>query len=302
MAALVAAIRRHHLAAATEQDHARLTAAQLRRLPGGRNNAVYACRVGGRHVCVKVYRVDDRNRAEREWRALTALTALQLPEPPKPYGYDPDPALPIVVMQLVAGAPLGDQPLTDRQLTALHHTLVRLFQITPEALPNTNLPAVSTDASHMRHRVQQAFDALTTTGPLAGQALDCWQTWITSSDPELLDTPAPSVFGRGDPNLRNCLWDGHTLRLIDLEYAGWSDRAHELADLIEHPESRATPDTTWQNFIDRFDLPNPEHQRLHASRRLLALFWTSRMWPNPHEPASPRFTAQIQRTATLIQP
>jgi hypothetical protein len=75
-----------------------------------------------------------------------------------------------------------------------------------------------------------------------------------------------------------------------------------LADLIEHPESRATPDTTWQAFVDRFDLPDLERQRLHAARRLLALFWTSRMWPGPHEPASQRFTAQVQRTAMLLQP
>jgi hypothetical protein len=302
---LVAAIRRHHLDAATEQDRALLAAARLRRLPGGRNNTVYACRVGEQHACVKLYRVDDRNRAEREWGTLSALTALQLPEPPKPYGYDPDPSLPIVVMQFVAGAPLGDTPLTDRQLPALHDAYARLFQITPEALPHITLPAVSTDASHMRRRVEHAYDALTTTnatGPVERQALDCWQTWITSSDPELLNALTPTVFGRGDPNLRNCLWDGRTLRLIDLEYAGWSDRAHELADLIEHPESRATPDTTWQNFIDRFGLPNLEHQRLHAARRLLALFWTSRMWPSPQEAASPRFTAQVQRTATLLQP
>jgi hypothetical protein len=78
LTALVAAIRRHHLDAATEQDRARLAAAQLRRLPGGRNNPAYACRVGERHACVKVYRVDDRNRAQREWHTLTARTARAL--------------------------------------------------------------------------------------------------------------------------------------------------------------------------------------------------------------------------------
>jgi len=305
LTALVAAIRHHHLDAATEHDRALLGGADLRRLTGGRNNAAYACRVGEQHACVKVYRVDERNRAQREWRALTALAELQLPDAPKPYGYAPDPVLPVVIMQLVGGAPLGDRALTDPQLTALHDALARLFQITPGALPHVALPAVSTDARHMRRRVEHAYHALTTTNtirPVARQALHCWQAWIASTDPELLAASTPTVFGRGDPNLRNCLWDGHTLRLIDLEYAGWSDRAHELADLIEHPESRATPDTTWQIFIDRFDLPNLEHQRLHAARRLLALFWTTRMWPNPHQPASPRFTAQVHRTTELVQP
>jgi hypothetical protein len=302
--ALVAAIRRRHLDAATERDRALLAPAQLCRLSGGRNNAAYACRLGDRDACVKVYRVDDRNRAQREWRALTALAELQYAEAPKPYGFDPDPVLPVVVMELVAGAPLGDQPLTAPQLTALYHAHARLFQITPDALPGDALPEVSTTASQMRRRVEQAYDTLTTTNatdPVARQALDCWQAWINGPDPELLDAPVLPVVGRGDPNLRNCLWDGHTLRLIDLEYAGWSDRAHELADLIEHPESHATPDTTWKRFVDRFDLPTAEDQRLRAARRLLALFWVSRMWPSSHEPVSPRFTAQVQRTATLLQ-
>jgi Ser/Thr protein kinase RdoA (MazF antagonist) len=305
MAALIAAIRRHHLDAVTEQDRALLAAAQLSRLEGGRNNAAYACNISDQRACVKVYRANDRNRAEREWHALIALAALKLPEAPTPYRYDPDPALPIVVMQLVAGTPLGDRPLTDRQLTALHHAHARLFEITPSVLPRVALSAVGTDARQMLRRVEHAYAAHANTDgatPGARQALSCWQAWSTSPDPELLTAPRQSVFGRGDPNLRNCLWNGHTLRIIDFEYAGWSDRAHELADLIEHPESRATPDPTWQAFVDRFDLPDLERQRLHAARRLLALFWTSRMWPSPHEPACPRFAAQVQRTATLLEP
>jgi hypothetical protein len=42
MAALTAAIRRHHLrGSTTEQDRALLAATQPTRLPGGRNNAAY---------------------------------------------------------------------------------------------------------------------------------------------------------------------------------------------------------------------------------------------------------------------
>jgi phosphotransferase family enzyme len=110
------------------------------------------------------------------------------------------------------------------------------------------------------------------------------------------------VFGRGDPNLRNFLWNGHTLRLVDFEYAGWSDRAHELADLIEHPESRATPDSSWQAFIDRFDLPKPRTPttpcRAPPARPVLDQPHVAKPAPTP----SQRFTAQVQRTATLLEP
>lgn len=42
------------------------------------------------------------------------------------------------------------------------------------------------------------------------------------------------VFGQGDGNLANFLWDGHRARLVDFEDSGRSDRAFELATFVEH--------------------------------------------------------------------
>ena len=64
--------------------------------------------------------------------------------------------------------------------------------------------------------------------------------------------------------------------MVDLENAGWLDRAVDLADLVEHPRSRTTPDPAWTGLVERFALSPPERGRFEAARRLLAFFWLDR--------------------------
>jgi thiamine kinase-like enzyme len=108
-----------------------------------------------------------------------------------------------------------------------------------------------------------------------------WQRWSTGPDPHLLRTPAPQALGCGDPSLANILWDGTHLAMLDFEYAGWTDPAYELADLIEHPHSRGTPDHTWDTFTDRFTLDPTARARHHAARRMFSLFWLARADQRP---------------------
>lgn len=51
----------------------RLRKLDLRPLTGGRNNRVYLWSSPYGPVCIKIYKVDDRHRVEREWQALTLL-------------------------------------------------------------------------------------------------------------------------------------------------------------------------------------------------------------------------------------
>ncbi len=112
---------------------------------------------------------------------------------------------------------------------------------------------------------------------------------------------ASGVRPRGDPNLGNCLWDGRRVALVDFEYAGWTDRAFELGDLVEHPQSHATPDKAWDRFVDGFDLHDHERSRYTAARRLLCFFWLARWWPFTDQPATTdRFTAQAHRAEQLL--
>ena len=121
------------------------------------------------------------------------------------------------------------------------------------------------------------------TDPTAGDALAqeahaLWQTWRKGDDPALLLEPAPQAFSRGDPNLANCSWSRQRLRIVDFEYSGWSDRATDLADLVEHVQSRGTPDESWEWFVEQFNMSGSEWSRFQAARRLSALFWLMKMW------------------------
>lgn len=75
----------------------------MRRLAGGRNSAVFAADLDGDSVCLKLHRVDERDRAEREWRALRLLARRAPGLAPVPRLYDPGPPRPIVVMGLLPG-------------------------------------------------------------------------------------------------------------------------------------------------------------------------------------------------------
>src|SRR5262249_18003030 len=87
---------------------------EIRGLTGGRNNRLYACRVGDREICVKRYVRDGARRVQHEWAALTVLSALGIDAAPQPLHYEPRPD-PALVMTLLAGTPLGGASLNVEQ-------------------------------------------------------------------------------------------------------------------------------------------------------------------------------------------
>lgn len=121
--------------------------------------------------------------------------------------------------------------------------------------------------------------------------------WLVHSG---LDRPTrpdvPRVFGPGDGNLANYLWDGSHVRIVDFEESGVSDRAFELAEITEHVAG-------WVDgrpldvaaFLDRFGLSAVERARLQDCRRLLALVWLFLLsFDDPEHPRNPPGTAGRQ--------
>lgn len=78
----VLAVLRAHAAGAAGEDELHPIGAQP--LPGGRNNAAYRWNSPGGPVCVKIYRVDERRRPEREWLSLAFLSGRQAGNAPLP--------------------------------------------------------------------------------------------------------------------------------------------------------------------------------------------------------------------------
>jgi thiamine kinase-like enzyme len=80
---------------------------------------------------------------------------------------------------------------------------------------------------------------------------------------------------------------------VDFEYSGISDRAFDLAELVEHIDARATADASWQALLAARQLGANESLRLSAARKLLAMFWALRL------PAETQ-AAQMERAAKLL--
>jgi hypothetical protein len=103
----------------------------------------------------------------------------------------------------------------------------------------------------------------------------------------------PPVFGTGDGNLANVLWDGSRARLVDFEFSGRSDLAYELAEVAEHVSAKNV--LAPGDLLDRFEPTPSERSRVRECRRLLAVFWLlALLSDDPERPRNPPGTLAHQ--------
>ncbi|MFJ5612706.1 phosphotransferase [Streptomyces sp. NPDC093221] len=213
-------------------------------------------------------------RAVREWRALTLLDRHAPGLAPRPYSCDLGDAGPVVSMSLLPGAPIRGAPLDGERLTRLARTVNALHS----ALPADVLARVPVRpegpaelgarlrgwAPRLRGRVDAAV----------GAAVDAGLAWLDASGLDRTEqTAVPAVFGPGDGNLANYLWDGSRVRVVDFEDSGRSDRAYELAEITEHVASWVEHPLDVAAFLSHVELTAAETVRLRDCRRLIALVW-----------------------------
>lgn len=268
--------------------------AGLVRLSGGFNNEVFA--IGD--TCVKLYRVDERRRWEREWRALRFVAERDGDLAPRPLWYEPQGSPPAVVMSMLSGEPLSERPIGPRELSALGDMVLATHSL-PEgaAYPTT---VIGTPARCVGE-IELTVARLTTCDddPLARESLRCLRPWLHSDDPAALLRPAPPAFSRGDANLGNCLWDGQRMRAVDFEYAGTIDVSFDLANLVEAETSHRVSDEAWRPILNRFAMDAQERARFRAARRLMARFWLTIFWRAHLGRPEARIAAQMRRVAAV---
>lgn len=217
----------------------------------------------------------ERELCEREWRALELLAAHAPGLAPEPLRLDAAAVRPSVVMSRLPGEPLRGAPLTEQKVKALAVAVRRLHA----AVPPDVLDALPLRPGHQREiiawiRVRAAAASHTSLPDVVRRALGSGLAWLAGSGLE--DTGWPDfapVFGPGDGNLANYLWDGHRVRVVDFEASGRSDRAFELAEITEHVASWVEHPLDVGLFLEQFDLTAAEAARMQDCRRLLALVW-----------------------------
>lgn len=243
-----------------------------------------------RRVVVKRFVQADRGEAEREWRALTLLADHAPGLAPEPILAHLDADPPVIEMSLLPGEPLGGRPLTAEQESALVRALGQLWQSVPvsRVVP---LPGEAGNEAQLVGIVKQLAEQAQDLGddPVVRAAHSAgmnWLYWAVGESERLVGQdsyanpggspggPGPSaVFGQGDANLANFLWDGERVRIVDFEDSGLSDRAFELAVLVEHLSAWSESDLDGDVFLRAFELSACERARLADCRRLVALAW-----------------------------
>ena len=255
----------------------------------------------GRGVVVKRFRSWDRREPDREWTALGLLSEFAPGLAADPVRADLTGDPPVIEMSRLSGVPLGGSPLSAEQTDALALALEQLWNAVPGSrLADLGEPGLN--ASQLTRRV---------TGMLAGHhAVDDYalvrRAWQAGADWFLggaLDDAGGGdvVLGQGDSNLANFLWDGTQIRIVDFEDSGPSDRAFELAVLVEHISAWSDAGLSADRFLGLFDLTADERVRVHEYRCLSALFWLTMLLPgSPAHRRNPTGTLERQAARLLL--
>ncbi|WP_409495989.1 aminoglycoside phosphotransferase family protein [Amycolatopsis sp. cmx-11-12] len=274
---------------------------RLRRLPGGRNNRVFAWDGPDGEVCLKLYRTDKRDRAACEFQALTHLAGSGINAAPRPLFLDPDAELPAVAMTMVPGRPLPKLDEPTNALGAVVDVLAQLREIplgpfaeTPRVDSATDLIKRLTDT--WSNQLDEHDDE-----PLTSEMHALLDGWRERGDAETLAEPAPRIFSRGDSNLLNWLWEAPDIRVVDWEFVGYSDTAYDAAELIEHLSAHAIDDALWISLLPNLGINDEaSRQRFLAAQRTVALRWLSVLWKRRNTRID-EFESQHSRVRKLMK-
>jgi len=283
------------------QDQA-LHALSLRPLTGGRNNHVYAWNSPDGPACIKLYRLDDRRRPEREWHALSLLASHHVRHVPRPLWRDDSTGNPAIAMTFVAGTPIPSTAHKQAALSGLIETWQQIHA-TPVQGPLAGLARIDS-AAHYCDRITGIWARQLTDNPhdpLTGELQPLLDNWRQSGDQEVLAESQPPALSRGDANLLNWLHDpySHATSCVDFEFSGTSDPAFDIADLVEHISARIFSDQTWAAVVAALGKADAAFaRRFHAGQRTCALRWLAVLWKQRHTRMD-EFSAQLDRVKML---
>ena len=256
-----------------------------------------------RMLVMKRFRSWVRGEPAREWAALSLLAESAPGLAPAPLRADLEADPPVIVMEWLAGTPLSSAPLSPAQADALTVALERLWHSAPPATVWAHAMTAALNSIALAGQVQSMVAARSgpVEDPLVSRAWKEAVSWLDSGAVDDQNCPdSEVVLGHGDCNLANYLWDGRQVRIVDFEDSGPSDRAFELAILVEHLSAWSDADLDADTFLASFELTSPERARLHECRRLVGLFWLIMLLPDgPASSWNPSGTLERQANRLL---
>ncbi|MEU6725220.1 aminoglycoside phosphotransferase family protein [Nonomuraea wenchangensis] len=247
-------------------------------------------------VVTKRYRATKPGAAEREWRALTLLAEHAPGLAPEPIAFETG----VVRMSRLDGEPLRGRPVTDEHLTALAGALAELHAAVPLPVLR-DVPVRPWQREAVGDWIRGQAARWRPRDPLADRAVREGLRWLEGWRPD--GGGVRPVFGGGDGNLANFLWDGGRVRVVDFEDSGRSDLAYELAELAEHVSMWVDGSAdVGMDLVARFGLSAGEERRLGECRRAQALVWLFLLaQDDPDQPRNPPGTFRRQAERVLAR-
>ena len=268
----------HHLASNNQQSDEYWQDWKINRLEGGANNRLFRARHSLGDFVIKFTIRDDRNRAEREFQALSALEEAGLQIAPIPLLLDRDRFdQPVMVQTWIEGEGLIQPPVLDEGW----QELLQYYQAVHSVAPNTSslkLPKAlcANTVAEGRALVDQQLARI----PSDAQPTDLQDLVRQFERTELPDwEKAPVTLCRIDPNLSNFIHRVNGLTSVDWEYSGWGDPAFDIADLMAHPTYMGVPSSRWGWIIQSYGNSVDDSTiaiRIEAYYKILLVWWVAR--------------------------
>lgn len=214
-------------------------------------------------IVTKRYVDGKQGGAEREWRALHLLAEHAPGLAPEPIAFEAG----VVSMTRIDGVSLRGRSVGAAHAAALTEAIGELLTAVPQPVVQT-IPVRPWQREAVCDWVLQRCEAWQPRNPLADRAVKEGLRWLKNWTPG--ESGVRPVFGPGDGNLANFLWDGARVRRVDFEDSGRSDLAFELAEMAEHVSMWVEGEV---EIADRFELSPPEKRRLAECRKAHTLIW-----------------------------
>lgn len=251
---------------------------QITRPDGGANNQLFRVKYAFGDFVIKFTIQDERNRAEREFQALSAIKQAGLKISPLPVFLDKTSyRQPVMVQTWIEGECLAHPPITDEEWLDLLQHFVAIHSVTPSSISInlSNAESASTVAGGYALVNEQLSKLPKEARPAILQDLI---RRFEQTEIQEWEMP-PVTLCRIDPNLSNFIRTRNGLISVDWEYSGWGDPAYDIADLISHPKYMEIPTSRWdwlkQAYSDLADDATATI-RIETYCKFLQIWWVVR--------------------------
>lgn len=210
------------------------------RITGGGNNLLYRADRGGDSFAVKFTTPGPRERAEREYDALTLLERHGHRLAPAPILFDRQAyRWPVVVQRWVEGPVSSEPPASDDDWQKLvdHYLSLHLVEAVDDLRPAMQSCTSEADALKLFAGSLALIPVEHRSPPISDLGAR-----VASIVPREWRSP-PRVLCRCDANVQNFIQLPDGWISVDWENSGWGDAALEVAELMVHPAyGPATPE------------------------------------------------------------